>query len=218
MISTNDLARLERLVTRLPFHLDDLAQANSVYQDWVKHGREEDQKIVDLWTYCFIWRNLVVKFARNTDLNPSDFDLLVASVFERVVERRYTIRDDTRYTNWVSVICRNSFVNYLRGRKRLQTIEDFESIEFAEEPAEFDEDIVVLRQALWSAITRLPQYLQLVVQMRLMEQKSYDEISEVMGKKIQVVRSYFNKAMKRLREDEVLMNLIKRDFREDIEN
>jgi RNA polymerase sigma-70 factor (ECF subfamily) len=218
MISTHNLARLERLTARLPFHLDDLEQANETFEAWVKHGNDDDQKIIDLWTYCFVWRNIVVKFNRNADLNRSDLDMLVASIFERAVERRYTVRDETRYTNWVSVICRNYFVNYLRSRKKMLSIEDPDSLPILDEPAEFDDDFVVLKQAINSAIERLPQYLQIVIRMRLVERRSYEEISEVMGKKIEVVRSYYNKAVNRLREDSELKAFIKRDFSEDIEN
>ncbi len=218
MISTNNLARLERLIARLPFHLDDLKQANEVFKAWVVHGKEEHQKIIDIWTYCYVWRNLLVKFSRNTDLNPNDFDMLVASVFERVVERRYSVRDEMRYTNWVSVICRNFFVNYLRGRKKHIPIDNPDTIAVFDEPVGAEDDVVILRHALSSAIERLPKYLRTVVELRLIEQWSYEEISEEMDKKIEVVRSYFNKAIKRLRADPVLRRFIKRDFREDIEN
>ncbi len=221
MISTTDLARLEQLVSRLPFHLDDVMKANMVFREWTKYGRSEDLYIVDVWTYCFVWRNLIVKFSRNSDLNKSDFDMLVARVYERIVERRYTVRDETRYTNWVSVICRNFFVNYLRTLKKNQSIDDLSDIEDFEAldaTSEFEDDLIVLREVLLGAIARLPDYLQPVVKMRMLEQKSYDQISVLIGKKVEVVRSYFNKAIQKLREDKLLRKLIKREFREDIES
>lgn len=218
MISTTDLAKLEQLVSRLPFHLDDVLQANATFKEWIKHRRSEDQNIIDLWTYCFIWRNLLVKFSRNADLNASDLDMLVASVFERIVERRYTVRDEARYTNWVSVICRNFFVNYLRSLKKNLPVDEPSAIVYIDEPAIFEGDLVILHQVLNSAIARLPRYLQPVVQMRLMKHMSYEDIGEELDKKVEVIRSYFNKAIKRLREDKLLQKLIKRDFREDIQN
>ncbi|MFK7847806.1 MAG: RNA polymerase sigma factor [Rhodothermales bacterium] len=220
MISTTDLARLEQLVSRLPFSLNDMPRANQVFREWIKYERNEDLYIVDVWTYCFVWRNLIVKFSRNPDLNKSDFDMLVARVYERIVERRYTVLDETRYTNWVSVICRNFFVNYLRTLKKNQSIDDLSDIadmEALDVTGELDDDLMVLREILLSAIARLPDYLQPVVRMRMLEQKSYDEISEVIDKKVEVVRSYFNKAIQKLRADKLLRKLIKREFREDIE-
>lgn len=146
--------------------------------------------------------------------------MLVARVYERIVERRYTVLDETRYTNWVSVICRNFFVNYLRTLKKNQSIDDLSDIadmEALDVTGELDDDLMVLREILLSAIARLPDYLQPVVRMRMLEQKSYDEISEVIDKKVEVVRSYFNKAIQKLRADKLLRKLIKREFREDIE-
>lgn len=218
MMSTNNLARLEQLLAHLPFHIDDMPRANAAYRAWMKYDRAEDQRVVDLWTYCFVWRNLIVKFTRNADLNPSDFDLLVTQIFERIVSQRYTVRDDAKYTNWVSVICRNSFVNYLRGLKRNQPVENMDLMAAEDEPIRHYEDFIVLNQMLNSAISRLPAYLQHVVRQRLMSQRSYEDISEEMGKSVDVVRSYFNKAMNKLRSDVQFRALIKKEFREDIEN
>ncbi len=213
-----DLSKIEHLTVRLPFDLDDVDRANDAFKTWKKYRRLADQQIVDIWTYCYVWRNLIVKFSRNQHLNRSDFDLLVTRVFERIVERRGTVRDEMRYTNWVSVICRNFFVNYLRGLKRNRTLFDQEIIDPVEEPEEFSDDYIVLNQMVRGAIRRLPSYLQRVVEMRLFDQKSYDEISLELDRKVEVTRSYFNKAMRRLREDRLLRRLVKRDFREDIEN
>ncbi len=217
MRSTTHLAKLDALLARLPFELDNMPAANAAYRKWISHGRHEDRVTIDIWTYCFIWRNLITKFARRPDLDAADFDMLIARVFERVVDRRHTVRDEMRYTNWVSVICRNFFVNHLRTCKTKTATRTTEIADAEEAVFSFDDDLLVLHQVLHSAISRLPRYLQSVVKMRLFEHKSYDEISMHTGKSVAVIRSYFNKAMKRLREDKVLRRLIKRDFREDID-
>ena len=99
MTPTNDLSKIEHLMVRIPFHLDDVGQANAAFTRWKQTNSRADRQIVDLWTYCYIWRNLLVKFSRNPQLNRSDFELLVTRVFERIVERRGSVRDETRYTN-----------------------------------------------------------------------------------------------------------------------
>ncbi len=218
MTPTTDLSKIEHLTVRLPFDLDDLNRANDAFMAWTKYRRLADQQIIDIWTYCYVWRNLIVKFSRNPHLNKSDFDLLVTRVFERIVDRRGTIRDEMRYTNWVSVICRNYFVNYLRGLKRNRPFLEQEIIDPVEEPQEYGDDYIVLNQIVRGAIHRLPFYLQQVVEMRLFDQMSYDEISLELNRKVEVTRSYYNKAMRRLRNDGLLRRLVKRDFREDIEN
>ncbi|MEM8483960.1 MAG: sigma-70 family RNA polymerase sigma factor [Bacteroidota bacterium] len=217
MRSTTHLAKLEALLARLPFELDDVQSANATFQNWVAHGRHQDRVAVDIWTYCYVWRNLITKFSRSSDLDNADFDMLVARVFERIVDRRHTIRDNSRYASWVSVICRNFFVNHLRAHKKSSVTNPADFTCATDEPVAFDDDLMVLHQVLQSAIARLPRYLQSVVEMRLFQHKSYDEISTLTGKSVEVIRSYVNKAVKRLREDRLLRRLIKRDFREDID-
>lgn len=214
MALRTDISLIDPLIDRLPFHLNDMVSANNIFQRWMQYDKAEDKNIIELWTYCYIWRNLAVKFVRNAGVNPADFDLLVSEVFERVLERRSSIRDQSRYTNWVSVICRNCFVNYLRKLQKNLSIEELKApIEKNEIPI-FEGDAIIVYDAIQSAIFRLPQYLQQIVIMRLIEHRSYEYISNFQGKKVGVIRSYFNKAMKKLREDPVLRRLVDDEYYE----
>ena len=217
MASTTAISTLEKLLSRLPFHLDDIGKANACYELWQKTQKAEDRKTVDLWTYCFIWRGLLVKFSAHSKANPSDFDMLVAEVYERVVDRRHTLRDKGKYASWVSVICRNVFINYLRKLK--STIPFDESIGsgiIAEDDHAYS-DATVLIQVLEGAIRRLPAYLQDIAVLRILENQSYEEISVRTGKRIQIIRTYMNKAKKRLRKDGALLMFINEEYREEAE-
>ena len=112
MASIKAVQKLEKLLERLPFHLDDIEKANRYYERWQQTENREDRKIIDLWTYCFVWRGLLLKFSSHSKANDSDFDMVVAEVYERVVDRRHTLREKSKYASWVSVICRNVFINY----------------------------------------------------------------------------------------------------------
>ena len=218
MVSSSILSTLDKLLTRLPFHLDDLKQINTYYASWCRNGSQEDRMIVDLWTYCFVWRNLLVKFSRHPDTNPSDFDLIVAKGFERIVDRRHTIRDAKKYAHWVSVVCRNVFINYLRQRKPTVPFDERIDSRIAEEPIIATDDTTILIQAFEYAIGRLPDYLQDVATLRILEQQSYEEISVMTGKPVDIVRTYMNKAKKRLQNDDLLILFVRSEFLEDSEN
>ena len=218
MISPTVLTTLEKLLRRLPFHIDDIARVNACFADWRKTDSEEHRKMVDLWTYCFVWRNLLVKFSNNPKANPADFDILVAKGFERIVERRHTIRDANKYANWVSVVCRNVFINYLRKKKKNVSFDENIATGVVSEPEELVIDTTLLIQVLERAILRLPKYLQDVATLRILEQQTYEEISHRTGKRVEIIRSYMNKAKQRLIVDEVLSVFIKKEFREDTEN
>ncbi len=215
MIYATALTKLDKLVIHLPFHIDNIKSANEAYLTWLKTGERDAQKIVDLWTYCFVWRNLLVKFSRSSDLDPADFDLLVANTFERIVKRRHTIRSHHRYASWVSVVCRNQFVNHVRSSKKNLRLNELQSAGLVSEPEELNDDVMVLIQILEQAIQRLPEYLREVALLRILGHLTYDEIMDRTGKKIEVVRSYVNKALQRLRKDEKLALFVKREYYED---
>ena len=215
MASSTALSKLEQLLKRLPFHLDDIEEANAHYVLWQSTGKAEDRKIVDLWTYCFVWRGLLVKFSTHTKANDSDFDMLVAEVYERVVDRRHTLRKKNKYASWVSVICRNVFINYMRKQKISIPFDESMVSGVIAEPDHSYSDTTVLIQVLEEAIRRLPAYLQDIAMLRILENRSYEEISLKTGKRVQIIRTYMNKAKKRLRNDEALVVFINEEFREE---
>ena len=73
----------------------------------------------------------------------------------------------------------------------------------------------VLIQVLEKAIRRLPAYLQDIAVLRLLENRSYEEISLKTGKRIQIIRTYMNKAKKRLKNDDALVLFIREEFYEE---
>ena len=218
MASTAALNKLEKLLSRLPFHLDDIKEANARYEEWKKTGKVEDRKIIDLWTYCFVWRGLLVKFSSHSKANSSDFDMVVAEVYERVVERRHTLRKQNKYASWVSVICRNIFINYVRKQKVSIPFDETIASGIVAEPDDSYSDTTVLIQVLEEAIRRLPAYLQDIAVLRILENRSYEEISLRTGKRVQIVRTYMNKAKRRLRNDDTLLVFIREEFHEEAEN
>ncbi len=215
MTSLTALSKLEKLLDRLPFHLDEVGEANACFAKWREEGRPEDRKVLDLWTYCFIWRSLLVKFSKNTRANPSDFDMVAARAFERIVDRRSSIRDAGKYASWVSVVIRNVFINYVRKRRLNVPFDENATSSLVSEPEEPLTDITVLMQVVESAIRRLPVYLQDVAVLRILEQQSYEEISRRTGKRIEIIRTYMNKAKRRLRGDDRLALFIRKEFREE---
>ena len=217
MAVSSALRKLEKLLEKLPFHLDDIERANASYELWQQTGKVGDRKVVDLWTYCFVWRGLLIKFSTHSKANDSDFDMLVAEVYERVVDRRHTLRKQNKYASWVSVICRNVFINYIRKQKISVPFDESVVSGVITEPDMAYSDATVLIQVLEEAIRRLPAYLQDIAILRILENRSYEEISLKTGKRIQIIRTYMNKAKKRLRNDDALLLFVHEEFREETE-
>ncbi len=192
---------LHALLRNLPFGIDDIAQVNDRYLAWYTQRRDTDARVVDLWTYCYVWRYLLIKFTKNEALNEVDMDVLLARIYETVVDRRGMLRHRDRYASWVSVVCHHQFVNYLRAR-RLELVRDYgKDEEPIVEATDTCTDVFVLYHELDAAIARLPDYLRLIAELRVMHDRSYEDISFLTDKSVVVVRSYVNKALLRLRND-----------------
>ena len=196
---------LDALSSRLPFHVDDTRAANEAYVQWRSSGSEADRRIVQIWTYCFILRYFLVKFMQDSSYGGADLDELIDRTFRKVEEASQEIKRPSRYTSWVSVICKNNYINYLRSRKQSVSLDEEGSPQLvAEMPAVYD-DVGLARDAVRRAIDRLPNYLQECVHLRFLEGLSYEEISERTGHPLPRIRSYVNKALIRFRADEELL-------------
>lgn len=198
-------AHLDRLVARLPFSLDDTETANAAFERLCAHGNPEDEKVVALWTYCFVMRYFLVKAVRGSIHTASDLDALIATVYKRVDDNRDTVNDASRYASWVSVICKNTLINYVNRKRPEQSIQDEQGpVLVAESSATYHEAGLVL-QALHDAIDRLPDYLQETARLHFLHDFTYKEISRRIGKPVPTVRSYRHKVVRKFREDDRLL-------------
>ena len=196
------------LTRQLPFDLDDTEAAARVYARFRETERHADREIVELWAYTFVLRYVYSKFLRELDRPPSDADALITEAFGRVVARLDTVRDPERFPAWVSVVCKNAFRSYLRRAPGVGSLDEEMDLEAdATEPcAEFDAPIVTF--AIRRAFDRLPAGIREIARGRLLDDRSYEDLSDLHGKPVPILRSYVHKALVALRADGVLRAVI----------
>ena len=73
---------LHEVTDLLPFHLDDTEQVNQAFARWRKSKTAGDKRLVDTWTYCYIYRYFLVKLASSTSTKTLTLDRLVANAFD----------------------------------------------------------------------------------------------------------------------------------------
>lgn len=191
---------LKDLVTHLPFSLTDVRQANRIFARWQQHGRPEDKQIVDLWTYCFIRNYYLFKFIQQPARGIADFDELVERTLRKVEERCEQVVETGKFAAWVCVVCRNTYFNYLRTRRRIEDLDRLALPAGLESPSgSYDRNLILLETK--QAIKRLPPFLQDVANLYFLESYSYVDIKECTGKSLPIIRSYVNKAIKKFRRD-----------------
>lgn len=201
-MSHAELRRLDAVAAALPFAIDDYAAANAAFVAW-REGRG-GRRDVDLWAYCYVRRYVLTRFARETGGAPSDFDVVVTKAYERVLGSVDTVRDPSRFAQFVSVVCRNTLLN---NRTRRRAFDELDETAPAPDDAPRDIDRDLLRHALALAIAALPEGIRETARLRLLEGLGYAELAERIGKGVPTARAYVSKAVKRLRQDPELRAL-----------
>ena len=206
-----DLHSLDELALRLPFGLDACAEVNTAYGAHVRAPTKESAKLVDLWTYCFIRRYYLMKFIRENGFQSCELESVVEQTYRKVERGRTRLKQHDRYAQWVSVVCKNNFINFVTRRSHVVTFDATEMIsDVNRDPTDLmpesewvdpSVDAGMLYVALARAIEHLPNFLHHVARMWFVEQLSYEEISRLTGHSMATVRAYIHKVCTRFRKD-----------------
>jgi RNA polymerase sigma factor (sigma-70 family) len=195
------LSSIEQLAARLPFKVDDSEAVNALFARVRAHQAGKDVEHIELWTYCFVWRYFVRKHIQRGTRSTADFEAVITYAFERIRSGREQLGMSSRYAHWVSVVCRNSYVNYARRSSNTSFLDQRASeILQAELPTRVL-DIAMVRSAIQCAIERLPGYLTETARLYWIDGYSYEEMAEITGRNAPTLRAYMHKAAAKLRED-----------------
>jgi len=201
-------SHLRTVLDRLPFSVDDSDAANDAFGRWLEDDDQDAKRVVDLWTYCFVSRYFLAKAAGDAFETAAAADELITRTFQKVQKNRDNVRNPDRYTNWVSVVCKNTFLNYTRRDRVAASINDDEGPTLKATEARPIPEVGFVREAFSQAIDRLPNYLQEPARLYFLEDREFEEISEEIGKAVPTVRTYKHKAVKKLREDDTLREYV----------
>jgi len=203
-------SELRTVIDRLPFSVDDTAAANDVFRRWVEQDDPKAERNVDLWTYCYVCRYFLSKSAQGTFNHSSDTDELITRAYRKIQNNREQVRNPDRYANWVSVVCKNTFLNYTRRDRFSESIEEEGGPTLTAEKEQPTVEIGFVYEAFDRAIERLPEYLKEPARLYFLENRGFEEISEAVGKPVATIRTYKHKALKQLRTDDRLREYVDR--------
>jgi len=201
-------SRLRTVTERLPFPVDDSEAANEAFRRWKTDDDPEAGRVVDLWTYCYVCRYFLSKAAGDAFDRAAAPDRLITRTFEKVRDKRDSVRDPDHYASWVSVVCKNTFLNHTRRDRRPQSIDEEHGPTLKADKTSATREIGFVRESLEAAIENLPDYLQEPARLYFLEDRDFDEISEAVGKPVPTIRTYKHKALQKLREDETLREYV----------
>jgi RNA polymerase sigma-70 factor (ECF subfamily) len=152
-----------------------------------------DRYASDLFAYL-----LVVLCSRH------DAEDVLQTVFVRIVQKRHRLAKARRLDAYVYRIARNEAFSFIGRRKRNRTI-DAVNESWLTVP-EGHQELNDLAEELQAAIVRLPQQQREVIVMKIYRQKTFLEISRLLGLSQNTVASRYRYGMEKLRT--MLENLI----------
>jgi RNA polymerase sigma factor (sigma-70 family) len=205
---TTPSSRLRTVLDRLPFAVDDTDAANEAFRRWQTDDAAEAKRVVDLWTYCYVCRYFLGKSAGGNFDSAAAPEQLITRAYEKVRDKRDTVRNPDRYASWVSVVCKNTFLNHTRRDRRAQSIDEEKGPTLRADERGRSQTVGFVQESLEAAIDRLPNYLQEPARLYFLEDRDFEEISEAVDKPVPTIRTYKHKAVQRLREDETLREYV----------
>jgi RNA polymerase sigma-70 factor (ECF subfamily) len=128
-----------------------------------------------------------------------DADDLTAAVFIKAMEKYHHFRGEAPVAVWLFRICHNTYVDYMRSRRKTVDLSDTAAAPgiYGQPEEEYlqREQLVLLKKYL----QRLPLDYRDVLSLRYMGELKFRQIAQVLGKKEASVRMAHYRALKMLR-------------------
>lgn len=175
--------------------------------------RQEDKQLIEralqgnekaFETLLNKYRNLVFSIMLKMVRNPQEAEDLTQEAFMKAFNSLASFNEEFAFSTWLMKIASNNCIDFLRKRK-LRTYSIHEPIQYKDEKIEMDipdhepspEKILIQTERakmITKAIEELPERYRYVVLLRHKEEKSYEEISEILNLPLGTVKAQIFRA------------------------
>lgn len=175
--------------------------------------REEDRQLIqaalkgDQKAYESLlnkYKNLVYTIMIKMVRNPQEAEDLTQEAFMKAFNSLASFNDEFAFSTWLMKIATNNCIDFLR-KKKLRTTSIHEPIRYKDDTFEFEipdnsagpERLILQnerKQMLEAAINSLPERYRYVIVLRHKEEKSYEEIAEILNLPLGTVKAQIFRA------------------------
>jgi len=175
--------------------------------------RQEDKRLIEMAlqgdekafeTLLHKYRNLVFSIMVKMVRNHQEAEDLTQEAFMKAFNSLSSFNDEFAFSTWLMKIASNNCIDFLRKRK-LRTYSIHEPIQYKDEKIEIDipdheptpeKQLLQSERAkmIQSAIDELPERYRYVILLRHKEEKSYEEISEILNLPLGTVKAQIFRA------------------------
>lgn len=175
-------------------------------QKLIKLAREGDQKAFE--TLLKKYRNLVYHVMIKMVRNPQEAEDLSQEAFIKAFNALSSFNEEFAFSTWLMKIATNNCIDYLR-KKKLRTYSIDEPIQYKEEQVQIElpdhnptPEKTLLneerRKLINDAIQSLPPRYRHVIVLRHQEEKSYEDIAEILKLPLGTVKARIFRAREML--------------------
>jgi RNA polymerase sigma-70 factor, ECF subfamily len=184
-------------------------------EKWLEVKKSSDNELVkmiqrdDPRTYRELvkrYRNKMFAYLYRMVGNKDEVEDLLQNVFIKVYRNINRFDTERKFSSWIYRIAHNEAVNYLKkkGRKHFVSLEDIETTKDKLDTASLAKSPIdawiskELKKEMLEALDKLPPKYKEVLILRYFLDKSYDEMSEILGKPVNTVGTLLNRAKNKL--------------------
>ena len=125
--------------------------------------------------------------------NDADCADAIQETIVKAFTKLHTLREDSYAKTWLVKILLNECYSFLRREKRVVLLEDYQSVETAEEPEDYSD--------LYEAVRRLPADIRVCIVLYYLEGYSVKETAKVLGVTESAVKNRLARARAKMRRD-----------------
>ena len=164
----------------------------------------DDQRLVELslqgddraFEYLFNrYSEAIKRLLLNRSVTVEDTEDILQETFIKVYVNLQRYSTDYTFGQWIYTIARNTLVDHLRRRTNDLSIDDRFRAPQATTPS--PEESVIMNQSrshFYSAVEELSEEYRQIIEMRFLEEYSYEEIAEKLGRPINTIKTQIRRA------------------------
>jgi len=201
----------KELLKSVHLELDNVEKVNSLYQSWRDSGKSEQLEGVTVWCYCWIRRYFVHKYVQKKIVSVANVEILIEEAFFSFYRKHSTLRNPLALSHWVAIASKYCFYNYIRSAYSFEFMPDgydeAGSVDFESDLHNSMEAKYFMDAILSLEVGALPDHIRLIIQKKIWDGKSYEEIAQETGYSVETARAYYSRGINALRNSKKLLSM-----------
>lgn len=151
------------------------------------------------------YQNKIFAYVYKIVNHKEEAEDIVQETFIKVYKNLNSFDADRKFSSWLYRISHNETINYLKKHKRV-TMLYYEEGDYLFNSLKYEKDLIkelIIKeddQQLKKALGKLPLKYKDVIILKYLEDRSYEEIAQILNKPINTVGTLINRAKKQLKE------------------